>query len=85
MASDVEHLFTCLWGNLYVFLEEVSILGPYPFFYGIVCLPGVELYVFFIHFGDQALVQCIIGKYVLPYIWFPFHFDDGFFRHAEAF
>ena len=49
------------------------------------CLPGVESDEFFIYFGDQSLVECIIGKYIFPYGWFPFHFDDGFFSHAEAF
>ena len=29
--------------------------------------------------------QCIIGKYVLPYGQFPFHFGDGFFGCTEAF
>ena len=27
-------------------------------------LPGAELYEFFIYFGDQTLVQGVIGKYV---------------------
>ena len=47
------------------------------FFNWIVCLPGIESDEFFIYFGDQTLVWCIIGKYVLPYSQFPFHFDDG--------
>ena len=51
----------------------------------IVCLPGVELCEFFIYFGDQTLVQGIIGKYVFSYGQFPFHFADIFFSHAEAF
>ena len=51
----------------------------------IVCLPDVESYEFFKYFGDQTLARGIIGKYVLPYGWFPFHFDDGFLGCAEAF
>ena len=36
-------------------------------------------------FGDQTLVWGIIGKYIFPYGWFPFHFPNVFFSHAEAF
>ena len=38
-----------------------------------------------IYFGNWTLTWHIMGKYVLPYSWFPFHFDDGFFSCAEAF
>ena len=72
-------------GPLYVLLGEVSIQVPCPFFNWIVCLPGVESYEFFIYFGDQTLVWYIIGKYVLLYSQFPFHFDNGFFSLAQAF
>ena len=40
---------------------------------------------FFIYFGDQILVQCIIGKHIFPYAWLPFHFANVFFSHIEAF
>ena len=40
---------------------------------------------FFINSGDQTLVRGIIGKYIFPYSWFPFHFADAFFSSAEAF
>ena len=56
-----------------------------PLFNWVVCLSGVESCEFFIYFGDQILVQGIIGKHVFPYSWFPFHFVDVFFSHAEAF
>ena len=36
------------------------------------------------YFGDQTLVQGIIGKNILPYSWFPFHFADVIFTHAGA-
>ena len=49
------------------------------------CLPGVESYEFFIYVGDQTIVLDIIGKYIFPYSWFPFHFADVFFSCAEAF
>ena len=58
---------------------------PVLIFYWDACLPGVESYEFFIYLGDETLVPCIIDKYVLPYSQFPFHFDDGFFSHAEVF
>ena len=38
-----------------------------------------------IYFGDETLVWGIIGKYIFLYGWFPFHFADIFFSHAEAF
>ena len=40
-------------GPLSVLLGEVSVQVLCPFFNWIVCLPGVELYEFFIYFGDQ--------------------------------
>ena len=57
-------------GPLYVFLGEVSVQVLCPFFNWVVCLPGVELYEFFIYFRDQTIVRGIIGKYVFPYCWF---------------
>ena len=84
MTSDVELLFMSL-GPLCVFLGELSIHVICPFFNWIVFLPGVESYEFFIYFRDQTFAQGIIGKYAFPYSWFPFHFDDVFFSHAEAF
>ena len=72
-------------GPLYVLLVEVPVQDFDPFFNWIVCLAGMESCGFFIYFGDQTLVQGIIGKYVLPYSQYPFHFDDGFFSCAETF
>ena len=83
MAGDAEHLFMSM-DHLYVLLGEVSIQVLCPFVKWVVWLPGVEPDEFFIYFGDQTLVQCIIGKYVLPYGLFPFLFDDGFFSYTEA-
>ena len=54
MASDVEHLSMCM-SHLYALLGQVSIQILCQFFNWIVCLPGVELYEFFIYFGDQTL------------------------------
>ena len=72
-------------GPLYVLLGEVSVQVLCPFFNWIVCLLGVEICELFIYFGDQTLVQDIIGKYIFLYSWFTFHFANVFFSHAEAF
>ena len=61
ILSDAEHFFMSV-GPLCVLLEERSVQVLCPFFNWIVCLPGVELYEFFIYFGDQILVQSVIGK-----------------------
>ena len=70
---------------LYVLLGEVSVQVLCPFFNWVFCLPGEESCEFFIYFGDQTVVQGIIGKYVFSYSEFPFHFNDRFFSYAEAF
>ena len=86
MASDVDHLsFHMSLGPLYVLLGEVSVQVFCPFFNWVFCLSSVESCEFFIYFGDQTLVQGIIGKYIFPYSLFPFHFADVFFSRAEAF
>ena len=86
MASDAEHPFICLWALYMSSLEKCLFRSFAHFFFNwIVCLPGVESCEFFIYFGDQSLDRGIIGKYVLSYSQFPFHFDDGFFTWAEVF
>ena len=72
-------------GHLYVLFGEVSVQVLCLSFNWVVCLPGVEWCEFFIYFRDQILVRGMIGKYIFPYGWFPFHFADVFFSHAEAF
>ena len=72
-------------GPLYVLFGEVYIEILGLFFNWIVCLPGVESYEFFIYFGDQTLIQGIIGKYILPYNQFLFYFADVFFSRAKTF
>ena len=57
---------------LYFLLGEVSVQVFCPFFNWVSCLLRTESCEFFIYFGDQALVQCIIGKYVFPDSWFSF-------------
>ena len=78
-------LYNCIKIQLYVLLGKVSVQVLCPFFNWIVCLPAVESYEFFTYFGDQTLVQGIIGKYIFLYGWFSFNFADVFFSCAEAF
>ena len=85
MVSDVEHPFIISLGPLYVLLGEVSVQILCPFFNWIICLPGVDSYMFLIYFVDQIHVWGIIGKYIFPYSSFPFHFADVFFSHTGAF
>ena len=71
-------------GPLYVLLGEVSVQVLGPFFNWVVCLPGVESCEFFMYFGDQTLVQGIVGKYIFPSGWFPPHFTAVFFSRGEG-
>ena len=69
----------------YVLLGAVSVQVLCLFFNWIVCLPGAESCEFYIYFGEQTFVQGVTSKYIFPYGWFPFHFADIFFSHAEDF
>ena len=55
MISDVEYLFTYLFGIYTSFLESIfckmSIEAICPFFNHVVCLSDTELYELFIYFG----------------------------------
>ena len=78
-------IFSYVSGPLYVLLGELSVQVLSPFFNWIACILKEESCEFFIYFGDQTLVWGIIGKYVFPYVWSPFHFNAVFFSCAEAF
>ena len=57
----------------------------YPFFNWAICLLQVDSCEFFMYFGDQTLVQGIIGKFVIPYSWFSFHLKAVLFSWAQDF
>ena len=52
IMSDVEHLFMCFFGHLYVFFVELSVYIFCPFFDGVVWFFGMELQKVFVNFGD---------------------------------
>ena len=62
MTSDFDHFFICLAGHLYVLFGELSIQVLCLCFSWIVCLPGVELYKFFIYFGKQPLLDVSLAN-----------------------
>ena len=85
MASDAEHPFICLWALCVPFLEKYLFTSFAHFLIELFVFPRVESCEFFTYFRDQPLVWGIISKYIFPNSWFPFHFADVFFSHAEAF
>ena len=86
MASDAEHPFIYFWALCMSSLEKCLFKSfDHLSFNWVFCLPRVESREFFIYFGDQTLVQDIIGKHIFSCNWFPFHFADVFFSCAEAF
>ena len=84
MSTDAQHPFICLWALCKSSLEKCLFRYFDHFIIGLfVFLERTP--VFFIYFWDQTLVWGMIGKYIFLYGWFPFHFADIFFSHAEAF
>ena len=82
MASDAEHLFICLW-TLCMSSFKKCLFKSFAYF-----LIGLFVFLvwsceFFMYLGNQTLVWGIIGKYIFPYGWFPFHFADFFFSAMQ--
>ena len=84
MASDAEHPFICLWALCMSSLEKCLFMS-FAYFLIVLFVFYVVSCESFIYFGIQTLVQGIIGKYIFPYGWFSFHFNDVFYGHAKAF
>ena len=79
MIRDIEHLFTYLWAICRLSLEK-CVFGSYAHFFNrIVCFSGVKLYKFFIYFGFQPLIGCIICSHSPIFVF------DGFLCYIKTF
>ena len=83
LTTDTEHPFIYLWTLCMSSLEKCLFRFFAHFFKRVFLF--LEFSDFFIDFGDQTLLQDIIGKYVFPYCWFSFNFNAVFFSCEEAF
>ena len=52
LMIGVEHFLNISIGHMYVFFREVSMQMLFPFFDWVLCLHAVDLYMFFIYFGN---------------------------------
>ena len=71
-------------GPLYVFLGEVSVHLLCPFFNWVVFLEWSRVSSLYI-LEIKPLSEVSLANTFSPTGWFPFHFADVFFSHAEAF
>ena len=85
MTRDTKHPFIFFWALCVFILEKCLFTFFAHFFNWVACLPWVESCEFFIYFGDLTLVWNVIGKYIFPYGWLPFHFADVYFSFVETF
>lgn len=90
-------LFSCGYCPLVYLVGRNVYSNVLPIFNWIILFLVVELWEFFIYFGNNSLIRCMIYKYFLPLSWLSFHFlivsletGEGFlflflfFNHNEA-
>ena len=79
MVSDNEYLFIYLWPFVYIYLGLCL-------FFNWISWGGfaVELYEFFIYFGNLSLIRYLICKFFLPFHRLPFPFVNHVLCFAET-
>ena len=82
MAGDAKHPFICLWA-LWMSSEK-CLFKPFAHFF-----IGLFVFLEWSRVSSLYILEIkpwgVIGRYIFPYIWFPFHFNAVFFSRAETF